>query len=71
MLQNASLNQNASGEQIGATKEDLADLLATTNLNHPALSRVRMRLGALTEIDSGVESRITSYDRMHHRHSRS
>jgi len=71
MLQNASLNQNTSGEQIEVTKEDLADLLATSNLNHPALSRVRMRLGALTGIDSGVESRITSYDRMHHRHNRS
>lgn len=69
MLQNASLNQDTSTNQVKATKEDLVRLLTNTNLSHPALNRVQSQLGALTE--SGIESRITSYDRMHHRHNRS
>lgn len=66
MLQNTSPNQTVSAAQA-TTKEDIAHLLTTTNIDHPALSRVRIRLGSL----KGIESRITSYDRMHHRHNRS
>ncbi len=69
MPQTRSVNQGQSPEQLGATmKEDLVHLLKNRNLNHPALNRISVRLGTLTE--SGVESRITSYDRMHHRHNR-
>jgi hypothetical protein len=64
-----SVNQGQSPEQQGATtKKDLAHLLNNRNLNHPALNRISVRLG--TSMESGVESRITSYDRMHHRHNR-
>ncbi len=49
---------------------DSADLQAAVSeqpLGHPALERLRERL-----IDGApAETVITSYDRMHHRHSRS
>ena len=70
MLQNTSPNQTVGAAQA-PTKEDIANLLTSTNIDHPALSRVRIRLGSLKGIEPGVESRITSYDRMHHRHNRS
>jgi hypothetical protein len=69
MLQNASLNQDVSTERTKATREELCRLLVNTNLNHPALNRIQMQLDALPE--AGIEARITSYDRMHHRHNRS
>ena len=69
MLQNASFNQDVITRQTKAAKEELSRLLVNTNLNHPALNRVQMQLDALSE--SGIEARITSYDRMHHRHNRS
>ena len=69
MLQKASLNQDASTRQVEATKEHLVYLLTKSNLNHPALNRIQARLVSFSE--SGVETRITSYDRMHHRHNRS
>ena len=69
MSKTRSVNQGQSLEQSGATtKEDLVHLLNNRNLNHPALNRISVRLNTLTE--SGLESRITSYDRMHHRHNR-
>ena len=70
MIQNTSLSQTVSAAE-STTKEDIAHLLTTTNIDHPALSRVRIRLGSLKGIESGLESRITGYNRMHHRHNRS
>lgn len=69
MLQKASLKQDVSTRQVEATKEHLVHLLTKSNLNHPALNRIQARLVSFSE--SGVETRITSYDRMHHRHNRS
>ncbi len=69
MLQNTSPNQDSSAEQVKATKENLAHLLTNNNLIHPALNRIQARLVSTPE--SGVETHITSYDRMHHRHNRS
>ncbi|PSB02360.1 YhhA family cyclophane-containing RiPP [Merismopedia glauca] len=69
MVQNASLDRDVSADQTTATKEKLIRLLVNTKLNHPALNRIQMQLDALPE--SGIEARITSYDRMHHRHNRS
>jgi hypothetical protein len=41
--------------------------LEASSLRHPALSRLRDRLLA----EEQTSATITSYDRMHHRHSRS
>ena len=54
-------------EQVEPTNAELAQSLRTLNLSHPVLNRVRARLLA----SEGLEAAITSYDRMHHRHSRS
>jgi|GEM_PF-4196821 len=66
MIQDSSQDQTVDTVEI-ANKEDIAHLLTNTSLGHPALSRLSVRLGAL----KGIESRITGYNRMHHRHNRS
>jgi len=58
----------AKPEQIELpSPEQLGQVLKATSAQHPALSRVRARLTASTDTGGA----ITSYDRMHHRHSRS
>lgn len=69
MLQFVSSNQSSSAGQQETTKEHLAHLLINNNISHPALNRVQARLVSSAEL--GIETRITSYDRMHHRHNRS
>ena len=69
MLQTASPNQDSSAEQLKTTTENLAHLLINNNVSHPALNRIQARLASSAEL--GIETRITSYDRMHHRHNRS
>jgi hypothetical protein len=49
------------------TQEQLYQMLKTSPLSHPALNRVQAKIVATAE----TESVISSYDRMHHRHSRS
>jgi len=46
--------------------QSISGLLRSADSDHPALSRLRERLSS----DAPVEASITSYDRMHHRHSR-
>ena len=53
--------------QVELTSNELAQSLKKFNLKHPALNRVRSQLLS----SEGTEITITSYDRMHHRHSRS
>ncbi|MBD0343727.1 MAG: hypothetical protein ICV55_01540 [Coleofasciculus sp. C3-bin4] len=54
-------------DQVQLTSNELAKSLRKFNLKHPALNRVRSQLLS----SEGTETTITSYDRMHHRHSRS
>lgn len=49
-----------------ADAESPAQLLASVKPVHPALERLAARRVA----EQPVEAAITSYDRMHHRHSR-
>lgn len=56
---------NTSQDKLSAT--ELAQTLRSADLKHAALNRVRARLLSV----ESVEAIITSYDRMHHRHSRS
>ena len=59
---------DAKPEQIQLpSPEQLGEVLKATSAQHPALSRLRARLTASTDTGGA----ITSYDRMHHRHSRS
>jgi hypothetical protein len=44
----------------------VSELLHSVDSDHPALARLQARLSS----DAPVEASITSYDRMHHRHSR-
>jgi hypothetical protein len=46
--------------------QSVSELLRSADSDHPALARLRVRLSS----DTPVEASITSYDRMHHRHSR-
>jgi hypothetical protein len=50
-----------------ATSAELVHILKNLKPKHPALNRVCAKLVA----SEGIESAITSYDRMHHRHNRS
>jgi hypothetical protein len=54
-------------DMIELTNNELAQSLRKFNLKHPALNRVRSQLLS----SKGTGANITSYDRMHHRHSRS
>jgi hypothetical protein len=49
------------------SEERLQQMLKESPLRHPALNRVQAKLVESAE----TESVISSYDRMHHRHSRS
>jgi len=49
------------------TDDQMAEAWANATPDHPALRRVHQKLNQ----SSGAEAAITSYDRMHHRHSRS
>jgi len=49
------------------TEEEVVEVLTRETPEHPALNRLHRKLVA----SSGVESVITSYDRMYHRHNRS
>lgn len=46
---------------------EVVELLGEVETDHPALERLRGKLDSAAP----VEAAITSYDRMHHRHSRS
>jgi len=46
---------------------DVQDAVRSTDSDHPAIDRLRQDLRA----DGSIDQVITSYDRMHHRHSRS
>ena len=60
-----SLTSNTVRAELAAN--ELAQTLRNVDLKHPALNRVRVQLLSA----EGVETAITSYDRMHHRHNRS
>jgi len=49
------------------SREELRQMLKAQTPGHPALNRVHAKLVASAE----TEIAISSYDRMHHRHSRS
>ncbi|MBW4598527.1 MAG: hypothetical protein KME29_02680 [Calothrix sp. FI2-JRJ7] len=59
------LNYPEALQNISA--EEMSQILKSLSLKHPALNRVRAKLVASDKI----ETAITSYDRMHHRHNRS
>jgi hypothetical protein len=68
MFNNNSLTtSDRAVDQVELTSDELVHLLRKFNPKHPALNRVRARLLS----SEGTEAAITSYDRMHHRHSRS
>ncbi len=54
-------------EEPTAHREDLGRMLKASAPQHPALNRVHAKLVAT----ASTEVAISSYDRMHHRHSRS
>lgn len=58
VLEQTSVNDD-SGNMIQTLKK--------VSTNHPALNRLRAKVVS----ESALESVITSYDRMHHRHNRS
>lgn len=58
---------NGINEAQPLTEDQLQQMLKESPLRHPALNRVQAKLVASAE----TESVISSYDRMHHRHSRS
>ena len=57
----------STNNQQPVSQEQLYQMLKTSPLSHPALNRVHAKIVATAE----TESVISSYDRMHHRHSRS
>lgn len=65
--ENLASSVNAINEPQPLTEEQLQQVLKESPLLHPALNRVQAKLVASAE----TESVISSYDRMHHRHSRS
>lgn len=67
LTDNVSSPVNAINEQPPPTGEELQKMLKESPLRHPALNRVQAKLVATAE----TEAVISSYDRMHHRHSRS
>lgn len=64
---NSLITSDRVVDQVELTSNELAQSLRKFNLKHPALNRVRSQLLS----SEGTEATITSYDRMHHRHSRS
>ena len=68
MLHTTSLPTSNYVESLdNATSSEFSQILKTLKPKHPALNRVRAKLVASEKI----ETAITSYDRMHHRHNRS
>ncbi|MDX6406590.1 MAG: hypothetical protein QOH70_4045 [Blastocatellia bacterium] len=66
--ENVSSPVNGINEQHPLSDEQLNQMLRESSpLIHPALNRLQARLLASAD----TEAVITSYDRMHHRHSRS
>ena len=55
-----------AGRTQDLTDEQLVGVWTNVVSQHPALGRVHEKLNK----SSGVETVITSYDRMHHRHNR-
>ncbi|WP_016869186.1 MULTISPECIES: YhhA family cyclophane-containing RiPP [Fischerella] len=60
-------NSNHKENLNNATSSEFSQIIKSLNPKHPALNRVRAKLLAVEKI----ETAITSYDRMHHRHNRS
>ena len=68
MLNEANASPVAVMEEEPTTRrEELGRVLKASAPQHPALNRVHAKLVASAE----TEVAISSYDRMHHRHSRS
>lgn len=67
LTENFASTVNAINEPQPLTEEQLQQMLKESPLRHPALNRVQAKLVASAE----TEAVISSYDRMHHRHSRS
>ena len=65
--ENLASSVNAINEPQPLTADQLQQMLKESPMRHPALNRVHAKLVASAE----TESVISSYDRMHHRHSRS
>lgn len=65
--ENLASTVKAINEPQPFTEEQRQQLLKESPLRHPALNRVQAKLVASAE----TEAVISSYDRMHHRHSRS
>lgn len=60
-------NSEKQDDRVTTAEAEVAQQLRSLVPSHPALNRLHRRLVA----SSGVETVITSYDRMYHRHSRS
>lgn len=69
MAPNTSYIEDSSNNQLGKTQGELASHLTGGTFSHPALNRIAHSLNKQQEF--GIETQITSYDRMHHRHNRS
>jgi len=65
--ENLASSVNAINEPQPLAEDQFQQMLKESPLRHPALNRVQAKLVASAE----TESVISSYDRMHHRHSRS
>jgi hypothetical protein len=55
--------------ELDNSSQNLADSITGTSFQHPALKRIAQSLSE--DQQAGIETQITSYDRMHHRHNRS
>jgi hypothetical protein len=67
MQKDSGLDNRFKGDDEPVTTGEVAQQLRSLVPSHPALNRLHRRLVA----SSGVETVITSYDRMYHRHARS
>lgn len=68
LTENVSSPASGINEQIPLTDEQIHQMVKeSAPLSHPALNRVQAKVLASAD----TEAVISSYDRMHHRHSRS
>lgn len=66
MQEKANSTIRTAAEQVNS-QEEMGQILKATPPKHPALNRVHAKLRSSS--DTGMS--ISTYDRMHHRHSRS
>lgn len=67
MLQEKPTSTSSLRVEETRSREEISRVLKASPPQHPALNRVHARLISISD----TEVAISTYDRMHHRHSRS